>query len=80
MDSVGFAQFIDGIKWQKPALGLVDLDQHLLREDGSGHMDHNKSVGWDLDGKQGHSYWWDPRFRGTHNNLISIDGKSVQQH
>ena len=70
----GFAQSTDGIKWQKPLLGLIDLDRHLLRGDGSGYMDHNKSLHWDLDGKQGQSYWWEPRFRGTRNNLISIDG------
>lgn len=36
-------------RWDKPVLGLVDLDELLLRKDGSGMVDQRKASQWEFD-------------------------------
>lgn len=71
---VGYAESSDGLSWEKPELGLLDLDALLL--DPTGAFDPLKASRVEFNPRP---EWRSPRslpnrWRGRHNNLVALDG------
>jgi len=81
-DGVAYAHSSDGVKWDKPSLGIWDADKWLLEDSGSGYIDVRKAAT--------QKFWVDEKHaaeagaifsanlsffprsdRGTNNNIVS---------